>query len=246
MLVSHEPIQGIPIQGPFDLDDFPLEWKHSKEDCDRYYFVLWGCWVEVEPPIDLRAFQDTPLPASFRVRGWETLMTIQGTLYPHHVHMFYSNIHSVVSGLMFWVTMYSQTFMVSTQFIRCVSGMPLFASHFSVFSLKVHALTTGELVSIPVTLYGKSCPMSTYVSIADFTKSTWVLATYLSYSFYPLSYHAQIWYHGLLHSCYPFWVIVRCCLGDSLLPYLDYMIRFIYFSHKLLYPVYLCFNVCKL
>ena len=40
MLVSHEPIQGIPIQGPFDLDDFPLECFHSKEDCDRYYFVL--------------------------------------------------------------------------------------------------------------------------------------------------------------------------------------------------------------
>ena len=32
MLVSHELIQGIPIQGPFNLDDFPLECFHSKED----------------------------------------------------------------------------------------------------------------------------------------------------------------------------------------------------------------------
>ena len=33
-------------------------------------------------------------------------------------------------------------------------------------------------------------------------------------------------------------------LSDSLSLYLDYIIRFIYFSHTLLYPEYLCFSVC--
>ena len=85
--------------------------------------------------------------------------------------------------------MYVQTFMVSTMSIRRVLGMPLFVGQLPVFSLKVHALTRGELASILATLYGKSRPLSTYVSIDNFTKSTWVIATHLSYSFYPLSYH---------------------------------------------------------
>ncbi|RVX17697.1 hypothetical protein CK203_003904 [Vitis vinifera] len=38
--------------------------------------------------------------------------------YPHHVRMFYVNIHSVVSGLMFCVSIYGQILMVSTQSIH--------------------------------------------------------------------------------------------------------------------------------
>ena len=56
--------------------------------------------------------------------------------------------------------------------IRRVLGMPLFVGQLPDFSLNVHAVTRGELASILATLYGKSHPLSTYVSITNFTKST--------------------------------------------------------------------------
>ena len=67
--LSPEPIHGIPIYGTFNLDDFLLECFHFEKDCDGYYFVLQGHRVEIEPPIDLRVFQDTLLPTLFHVRG---------------------------------------------------------------------------------------------------------------------------------------------------------------------------------
>ena len=64
-----KPIIGIPIQGPFGLDDLPMKCFHSKELCDHYYSSLMGHRVEVEWPIDLRVFQDTHLPTIFLARG---------------------------------------------------------------------------------------------------------------------------------------------------------------------------------
>lgn len=85
---------------------------------------------------------------------------------------------------MFKVTMYGQTFMVSTHSIKRILGMPPLTGQLSIFSLKVEALIRIELNSIPITLYAKFHPLSTHASIVDFTKSTWIFAMFLSYSFY--------------------------------------------------------------
>lgn len=39
---SPESIQGLSIQGPFDLDDLPLECFHYEEVHDRYYSIIRG------------------------------------------------------------------------------------------------------------------------------------------------------------------------------------------------------------
>lgn len=39
---SPESIQGLSIQGPFDLDDLPLKCFHYEEVHDRYYSIIRG------------------------------------------------------------------------------------------------------------------------------------------------------------------------------------------------------------
>lgn len=83
-----------------------MECFHRQESHDRYYTSFCDCHVKVEDVIDLRVFQDIVLPAIIREWGWETLFSTQGTYYPHLVLMFYANIHLVVVGVTFRVTMY--------------------------------------------------------------------------------------------------------------------------------------------
>lgn len=123
--------------------------------------------------------------------------------------MFYSNTYFIVCDLMFKVTMYGQTFMVSTHSIKRILGMPPLTGQLSIFTLKVEALIIIELNSIPITLYAKFHPLSTHVSIVDFTKSAWIFAMFLSYSFYFFFLlYLDLSPYGLVHSRHSFWAVV--------------------------------------
>ena len=120
--------------------------------------------------------------------------------------MVHANIHFVVSGVMFYVSMYGQTSMVSTCSIQLALHLLPLTGQVPSFSLEIQALTRLKFVSMPVSLYGEPHPMLVYISVVDFTKSPWVLTTYLSYSFYPTIHRTQIWHlvvcfiHAILSS----------------------------------------------
>lgn len=120
--------------------------------------------------------------------------------------MFHANIHFVVSGVIFCVSMYGQTSMVSTCSIQLALHLLPLTGQVPSFSLEIQALTRLKFVSMPVSLYGEPHPMLVYISVVDFTKSPWVLTTYLSYSFYPTIHRTQIWHlvvcfiHAILSS----------------------------------------------
>ena len=57
---------------------------------------------------------------------------------------------------------------------------------------KVQALTPGMLVSIPISLYGTPQEFPSYVSLVSSSKPIWILATFLTYSFYPLTHCTKI------------------------------------------------------
>ena len=59
---SPKSIHGFLFQGLFNLNDLSLECFDSEKAYDHYCSSLTGRRVEVEHLIDLRAFQDTPLP----------------------------------------------------------------------------------------------------------------------------------------------------------------------------------------
>lgn len=54
-------IRGIPLQGPFDLDDLHLERFHSEEAHTHYYTAFRDRHIKIKCLIDLRAFLDTLL-----------------------------------------------------------------------------------------------------------------------------------------------------------------------------------------
>lgn len=59
--------------------------------------------------------------------------------------MLYVNMHFIVTGLTFLVTMYGQSFLFCTQSIRHVLGMSHLINHLPTLFPKVHALTRKEL-----------------------------------------------------------------------------------------------------
>ena len=62
LTTSPKSIHGFLFQGLFNLDDLFLECFHFEKAYDHYCSSLMGRRVKVEHLIDLRAFQDTPLP----------------------------------------------------------------------------------------------------------------------------------------------------------------------------------------
>ena len=120
---SSEPIISIPIQGPFDLDDPPIECFFFQAPQDWYNAQFFIYRLEIKYGITLNAFRDTDLPIIFHERGWEPLTSLNGVVYPHYVYMFYANIHSDVVWLTFQVSMYNQTILVTLYSIRQVLHM---------------------------------------------------------------------------------------------------------------------------
>lgn len=118
-----EPIISIPIQGPFDLDDLPIECFFFQAPQDWYNAQFFIYRLEIKYGITLNAFRDTDLPIIFHERGWEPLTSLNGVVYPHYVYMFYANIHSDVVWLTFQVSMYNQTILVTLYSIRRVLRM---------------------------------------------------------------------------------------------------------------------------
>lgn len=66
---SPKPIQGIPFQGAFDLDALLVECFHYDKARTHFYTSLHDCLIEVEHPVNLCAFQDTPFPTIIHERG---------------------------------------------------------------------------------------------------------------------------------------------------------------------------------
>lgn len=72
--------------------------------------------------------------------------------------MFYVNIHSTVVEVTFQVSMYDQSFLVSSCSIWCVLNMSGLKVCVPSFSPKVQALTRGKLDAILTSLYDIPCP----------------------------------------------------------------------------------------
>ena len=73
--------------------------------------------------------------------------------------------------------------------------MPRLNACLSSFLLKVQFLTPGKLLLILISLYGapRELPeLLAYIPLVGFSKPTWILATFLTYSFYSLSHHIEI------------------------------------------------------
>ena len=70
--------------------------------------------------------------------------------------------------------------------------MPQLDAYLPDFFPEVQALTLGKLVSILVSLYGVPCELPAYIPLVGFSKPTWILATFLTYSFYHLTHCIQI------------------------------------------------------
>lgn len=104
--------------------------------------------------------------------------------------MLYVNMHFIVTGLTFLVTMYGQSFPFCTQSIRRVLGMSHLINHLPTLFPEVHALTRKELDVILVSLFGVPRLLYIYITIVDFTKSTWILDTF-SYIFTSTSLTSQ-------------------------------------------------------
>ena len=144
--------------------------------------------VMVECVVDLRAFQDTVFPTIVRDKGQETLFCLQWTYYPHLVHIFYANMHLVMVGVTFRVTMYGQSFLVSSCSIWYVLSMLKLEVFVPSFSPKVQALIRAKLDVIPTSLFGVLCLIPSYIPIVGFSKPLWLLATFFTHFFY-LSSH---------------------------------------------------------
>ena len=80
---SLEPIQGIALQGPFAPFDLPMECFYSQESCDHFYISFQSHRIKVKRSIDPHDFQDTPLTAILKERGWKSFFTLQGFYYPY-------------------------------------------------------------------------------------------------------------------------------------------------------------------
>ena len=98
--------------------------------------------------------------------------------------MFKVNIHSVVAGVTFRVMMYGRSFLVSFCSIRRVLDMPQLDACVPSFSSEVQAFTRGELTTILTTLLSAHRALPSYISIASFSKLAWIIAMFLTYSFY--------------------------------------------------------------
>ena len=119
---------------------------------------------------------------------WESLFTLQGSYYPLLVHMFYGNMHTISLNCSFWVTICGQFFQITSLSIRHVQTQCLF----SFFLLEVQSLTLAELISILVSLYGAPHELLAYISLADLSKPTQIIATFLTYPSYLSSHHTKI------------------------------------------------------
>ena len=190
-LRSLEPIQGIALQGSFDPSNLPMECFYYQKAHDCLYASFQSHRIEVESSIELRAFQDTPLFAILREKGWETLFNLHGSYYPILVRMFHTNMHIVSPCCSFWVTMFSQSFQITSFLVRRVFDMPKLDACLPSFLPKVQSLIPGKLISI-LAVYGVPREFLTYIPLAGFSKPTWILATFLTYSFYLSSHCTKI------------------------------------------------------
>ena len=111
------------------------------------------------------------------------MFCLQGTYYPHLVHIFYANMHLVVVGVTFRVTMYGQSFLVSSCSIWYVLSMSKLEVFVPSFSPEVQALIHAKLDVIPTSLYGALCLIPSYIPIVGFSKPTWLFAPFSPTSF---------------------------------------------------------------
>ena len=112
-------IQGIAIEGSFNLWGLLIECFHCVEAYDCFYiFFFCDRRIEVKCPINLHAFLETLLLTIIHEWRWETLFSLQGTYYPYQVQN--TNMYSVFVGITFRVTTYDQSFLVFSRSIRCV------------------------------------------------------------------------------------------------------------------------------
>ena len=106
--------------------------------------------------------------------------------------MLYANMHSIVVRVTFQVTMYDQSFLISSHSIQRVLDMLQLESCIPHFFLEVQVLTRGELDDIPTSLYGAHLLLPLYISIVGFSKLAWLIATFFTYSFYSSTHRTQI------------------------------------------------------
>ena len=60
-----------------------MECFYSQESCDHFYISFQSHRIMVKRSIDPHDFQDTPLTAILKERGWKSFFTLQGFYYPY-------------------------------------------------------------------------------------------------------------------------------------------------------------------
>lgn len=118
---------------------------------------------DVEHFINLLAFQYTPLPTILREKWWESMFTLHGSYYLFLVRMFYANMHTVSLGCSFSVTMFGQSFQITSLLVKRVLSLPRLDACLPFFLPDVQSLTPRAL-----------------------------FATFLTYSFYHSSHRTEI------------------------------------------------------
>lgn len=118
---------------------------------------------DVKHFIDLLAFQYTPLPSILREKWWESMFTLHASYYLFLVRMFYVNMHTVSLGCSFWVTMFGQSFQITSLLVKLALSLPRLDACLLFFLLEVQSLTPRAL-----------------------------FATFLTYSFYHSSHRTKI------------------------------------------------------
>ena len=134
-LPSLKPNMGFPIEGSFNLANLHVECFSFKETHEHYYAHFFS--IVIERGNDLKSFWDTNLLLSFHAKGWERLASFYAVAYFYYIQIFYMNIHFVVTGIMFCMTMYGLTFMVLIHSICHIFHLFLVSGQLPTFSLEV-------------------------------------------------------------------------------------------------------------
>lgn len=144
-------------------------------------------------PLMILLFLPFPKREREREREQKSLFTLENLYYPLLGRMFYANMHSISPGRFFWVTMFGQSFQITSLSIRHVLSMLTLDACLPSFPLEVQSLTPREFLSLLISLYGVPLELPTYIPLASFSKPTWILVTYIFFlSFAPLSQDSPI------------------------------------------------------
>ena len=179
-LISLEPIQGIALQGSFDPSNLPMECFYSQKAHDCLYASFQSHLSRSRVLLNFVPFRTLHSSPFSKRKGGRPCLTY-GSYYPILVHMFHTNMHIVSPRCSFWVTMFDQSFQITSFLVRCVFDMPRLDACLPSFLPKVQSLIPRKLISI-LALYGVPREFLTYIP----------LATFLTHSFYLCSHCTKI------------------------------------------------------